>query len=39
MQWKAQWVGLGPNLSLIVCVTLDELPECDGISFILRNEQ
>lgn len=38
MQWKAQWVGLGPNLSLIVHVTLDESPECDDVSFILLDE-
>ena len=39
MQWQTQCVGLGPNPSLIVRVTLDESPECGGISFILLNEQ
>ena len=38
MQWKAQWVGLRPNVSFIVHVPLDKSPECDGISFILLNE-
>ena len=38
MQWKAQWVGLRPNLSLIVHVPLDESPEYDGsLSFSLMN--
>ena len=38
MQWKAQWVGLRPNVSFIAHVPLDKSPECDGISFILLNE-